>query len=543
MFNRMVGRAQANNARGTGHISSSPTDINAGAGQSGNIGGGAIPIGNIAVYPDPNTEGYIKFAYSGNGTIYTIIKTVGRKFAYIPRFVYQIKDPVAARSYKHLMKTLAPFDSKKPAQYREMKELFTKAYDETVVYNPLSELMERPNPMQGQDSFLETCGLYYEAAGEAIIWCNRGTDMDDLPLIDGPILEMWVLPPQYMEMVPDPLNVWGALGWVFNVAGKRIPIDLENIIHVKQPNLNFDGVTREHMRGMSALRPGNKKLTEDESSTDASVAMNQNEGAKGVLVDATPNAVLTPTRETNIRNAVDRKINNRDTRGAVAVLTGQFSYLDFSATAVEMDLELRKDNIFDRLCNLIGVPPDLFKTGQTYQNIMQARKDFITQKIIPMCCQFRDEFNRVLLPAFNLNKKIYTTDIDITLIPELQDDMSQMVTSLNVAWWMSPNEKRKEMNMEESDEEGADDIWIPNTYVRMEDAAQPMDMLNSFDQNGNPVPPGSPRAVGAGGGLSNAEPDMNDDTSPGKGAKTPTPSGDDETTGAYGNGGKNKKPK
>lgn len=460
MVNRMVNRATTNNPPGSGHIGS----------ESGNFGAGVLPIGSMAVYPDSNTKAYIRDGYTGNSTLYTIIGTIASKFAYIPRYVYEIKDPNAARQYKHFLKTI---DSKDKKNGQRIKELFTKAYSESVVDNKLTVLLNRPNPTEGQDAFMERAASYYETAGEAIIWCNRGTDGEDLPNIDGEILEMWNMPPDLMEMVPDPLNVWGSLGWVFNCAGKRIPIDAENIIHIKKPNLNFDPITREHMRGLSPLRPGKKKITEDESATDASVALNQNGGAKGIAFDKTPGNI-TPTRETAMRNAVDRKVNGADMRGAVAWLQGDIGYADLSMSSTDMELEDRKDNIFDRLCNLFRIPPDLFKTGQTYQNILQARKDFITTKILPMCCLFRDEFNRVLLPAFNLNGKSYTYDIDATQIPELQDDMLQLVTALAAAFWMTPNERRQEMNQQPNDSDGADDMWLPNTLVKIEDAGMPM---------------------------------------------------------------------
>lgn len=499
MFNRMVGRASQNNPAGSNHIGSSPQDItNAGVGQSGNLGGGAIPIGNIAVYPDPNTIGYVQAGYSGNSTVYTIIRTIASKFAYLPRYVYEIKDQMAVKQYKHYIKAM---DGKVKGHEKKIKELFKKAYQETVVDNKLSELLIRPNPNMGQDFFLQVVDAYYETAGEAIIWLNRGSDSEDLPNIEGPILEMWPLPPQYMEMVPDPFNVWGSLGWVFNVAGKRIPIDNENILHWRQANLNFDGVTREHMRGMSPLRPGAKKLTEDESATDASVALNQNEGAKGLLYD-TSTTPMTPTRETNLRNAVDRKINQREMRGAVALMAGNFGYVDMSMSSTDLELETRKDNIFDRLCNLFGVPPDLFKTGQTYQNMIQARKDFITNKILPAACSFRDEYNRMVLPAFGLNSKVYTTDIDVSQITELQDDMTAQVTALAAAWWMTPNQRLMEMNLEESTEDGADNIWIPNTLVKIEDASMPAMLPDGFNDDGTPA--GS-------SGTDSSDPDADDD--------------------------------
>lgn len=471
---RMVARAVAQNRGGTNSIGSAPNG-------SGDFGAGALPIGSIAVYPDAKTEDYIKNAYSGNSTIYTIVSYIARKFAYLPRYVYKIEDKSAERAYKHYIRNI---DSRHIQPFK-IKSLFQKAYSDaetTSVSQQLTDLLTRPNPKQGQDQFFELAAIYYETAGEAVIWCNRGSDAQDLPLTEGVILEMWVLPTQYMEMVPDPYNVWGDLGWIFNVAGKRIPIDSENIIHWKKPNPNFDGVTREHMRGLSTLRAGNKKLTEDESATDASVAMNQNEGAKGIAFDKNPGK-LTPEKETAMRGAVDRKVNQRDLRGAVAWLQGDLGYLDLSMSSTDQELELRKSNLFDRLCNLFGMPPDLFKTGQTYQNVLQARKDAMTNKIIPMACNFQDELSRVLLPAFKMSPRSYKIDIDATQIVELQDDMTAQTTALAAAWWLTPNERRQEQNQEVSDAEGMDDIWIINTMTKMEDAAQPQDDPNSFDPN------------------------------------------------------------
>lgn len=484
MYNRMVARAAANNPPGSGNIGSSPAMTST----SGNLGGGMVPIGNIAVYPDPKSEGFIREGYSKNASIYTIVSMVARRFAYLPRYVYQVKDPVAARSYKHYIKGM----DGQLKHRKEIKALFTKAYDETIVDSKLSELLARPNPMQGQDAFFELVETYYDVLGEAVIWCNRGTDSQDLPLIAGQILEMWILPPQYMEIVPDPCNVWGSLGWIFNVAGKRIPIDNENIIHWKRPNPNFDGITREHMRGLSPLRPGNKKITEDESATDASVSMHQNNGARAVIFDKNIGSKMTATQETQIRGVIDKKVNNNEMKGAVAYVQGDLGLIDLAMSSVDQELEKSKENILARLCNLMAVSPYLFLLNGTYQNVLQARKDLMTNNILPKCCSLRDEMNRVLLPAFGLSPTKFTTDVDVTQIPELQDDMTSMVTSLGLAWWLTPNERRNEMDFESNEDDGSDDIWIPTTLQRMDDAAMPQQDPNSFNDDLNTDDPTKP---------------------------------------------------
>lgn len=479
-FQRVVNRARGNNPDGSNNMGTAMTSTPPKSDQSGYIGGGTIPIGNITVYPDHNSEGYVRDVYSGNATLYTIISTISRRFAYIPRYVYKVKNSTAVREYKHYVKMIDPALK---GHKKTIRELHKKAYEETIPDNALSALLMNPNPKMGQDFFFQLACTHYKTQGEAIIWLNRGSDADDIPYIDGPILEMWLLPPQYMEIIPDPYNVWGSLGWIFNVSGKRIPVDDENIIHWRTPNPNFNAVTREHMRGLSPLRPGKKKLTEDESATDASVSMHQNNGARAVVFDKNLGSKMTATQETAIRGVIDRRVNNTDMKGAVAYVQGDLGSIDLSMSSVDQELEKAKDNIFDRLCNLYQVNPNLFRAGGTYENVVQARKDLVSSVTLPDCCTLRDEMNKKLLPAFNLNSSVYTTDIDANQIPELQDDLGKMVDSLSKAWWMTPNEKRAEMNLEPSEEEGADQIFIPTTYQLMEDAVTPS--TSSFDNNLN----------------------------------------------------------
>lgn len=500
MFNRMVQRAEVSN-RQTRGTAANTTD------GSGDMGAGAVPIGNIAVYPDPRSISYIRDGYSGNSSIYSIISLLGRKFGHLPLQVLEVQDEQAAKAYKHYLKVWDP----KVSKIKHAKKLFEKAYaskrefkswkikrqkksyQEIVTSDDLERLIKRPNPMYGADFFQEYIETYYESNGEAIIWLNRGTDSFDLPLIDGPVLEMYVLPPQYMEIVPDPYNVWGLLGWVFTVAGKRIPIDKENIIHWRKPNPNFDAITREHMRGMSPMRPARKLITQDESAADASVAMHQNNGARAVIFDKNlngPSSKMSATKESEIRGVIDRKVNSNDMKGAVAYVQGDLGKVDLSMSSVDQELEKAKGNTLARMCNVWGVSPDLFMQGSTYQNVLQARKDLMTNKVLPAGCSFRDELALKLLPAFGMSDERYQIDIDATMIPELQDDILQLVQALNTADWLTPNEKRAEMNFQEDDEAtGMNDYWISNTKTRMEDAAMPDQNPDSFDPNSDETDP------------------------------------------------------
>lgn len=448
---------------------------------------GPIPIGGPAVYPDPNVRNYIEKGYCGNGSVYTIVSRCHRKFGSIPRYVYKIKDKNAYRQMKALVK-------QKNFNLKKLHDLQVKAYDETVVDdNPFAELLNQPNEMQGQDAFYERAYAFYKVTGNCFIWKNRGniTGLTDEQADAEKPVELYVLPTQYIEILPDPMDVWGVLGYVFVIGGLRFKIRKNDMIHWKTPNLVFDAYTRDHLFGMSPLKPGNKFITEDDSATDAAVAMQQNDGAKGAIYNKMLGK-LDAEQKSRIDMMVNRKINNRSLKGAVTALEGDWGYLDMAMTGVEMELQDAREKGFVRLCNLLGVPPMLFLTNTTYDNVKQAEKAFVTNLMAPDACSLRDEMNRSLLPDFGLDKS-YTHDIDISMLPELQDEMSQLAVTLAACWWFTPNQRLKMMNEEKSDDPNMDEVWVPNTIVLMSDAAL-SDTLDSFsnDPTADPNNPGSP---------------------------------------------------
>lgn len=431
-----------------------------------------VIFGGPAVYPDVNLLRFVQSGYSSNATIYTLIAMTARKFGSIPRYVYQVNNQKAARQYKALLK-------QGHFTINQLGELERKAYDENVVENPFSDLLMRPNEMQGQDAFFELVCTFYMLCGEAFIWLNRG-DIDDLEDADAdklPPLEMFVCPPQYIEIIPDPEDVWGVVGYYFVVSGQRIFLRKSDVIHWKKPNPNFDAITRIHMRGFSPLNALNKLLTQDDSATDAAVAMQQNDGAKGILYNKTLDN-LDPVQKSQVENVIDRKVNHRDRKGAIATVQGDWGFIDIGMSSVDMELVDSTQANFVRLCNGMGINPMMFLANATYENIQQARKDLITGLVMPMSCSLRDEMNRILLPAFGLTKSI-THDIDVSQLPELQNDMSLLITSLQQAWWLTPNQRLAAMNEEESTDPNMDKVWITNNLVLMEDAAI-SDPLNSF---------------------------------------------------------------
>lgn len=384
-------------------------------------------VGDREVIAEVTADTAITQGFNGNTAVYSIVMKDVNKFASIPRFVYDTSKLKARKKF-----------------YAPNK--FVKAYNqEAVVMNDLTKLLERPNPMQGQAAFFKTARGFFKVCGETFIWLNRDLP-DNLPGDADtrlyPVLEMYVLPSNKVSIVPDPENLWGVRGYILNVGGIKMPIRKYDMIHWKDVNLNFDPTTREHLRGMPALKPGEETLQANNDAERATVRMYQNDGAKGALYGEDREGITT-TQEAIIRGVVDRKVNNNDVKGSVATLmgVGKMGYLDFGGTSVDMELLDGKKMSWWELCALFDVPYELFNSEVTFANKEMAQKNWITNTIIPASKELDDELNRVLLRAFKLEGK-YIIGCDYTELPELQANMKELTEWLDKSPEITPNEKR-----------------------------------------------------------------------------------------------------
>lgn len=426
------------------------------------------------VYPDPGTQTAIDKGFKGNAAFYSIVKKAAKKFGSVPRYV-------------------------------EPKGQEGKSESE-VIQGPLMELLNRPNKLEGQDAFFMKTYGYFKTVGEGLIWCNRGdTDLivDDgfAPLDDEahsrkPILEMYNLPPNRVMIIPDPSDVYGILGWQL-IDRPDIKFRAVDVIHWKDLSLDWDIFTRSHLRGFSAAIPGNKTLEANNSATDATVRMNQNGGSKMVMANKTL-TTQNPIQESQLKSVFDTKINNSDVKGAVTALQGDWTGIPLGMTSIDLDLLKGKQLSMQELCFLMGMPYEFFDSQVTYANKQEAQKGWVINEIIPDCKQLDGEMGRVLLKAFGLDKTAAICS-DFDDLPELQEDKKTQIE-----WLMKGpftiNEIRDAVGYEKSDEDGADEVFIPSGFVPLSDLTgdggkQLLDQLASMGAGATGSKVINPRAV------------------------------------------------
>lgn len=414
-----------------------------------------LNLGTVEVYIDIDAIKAITEGFNKNTAVYSIVMKFASKFGSIPRYVYNAKAK-EEKAYK------------KP----EMETM-----DES---HPLVKLMNRPNPYESQDAFFTKVCAYWKVTGEGMIWLNRG-DLEMYRLEDGsfddakinklPVLEMYVLPSDKVNPIPDPDDVWNILGWKIDLGGQSIFIRKDDVVHWKMTSLQFDAPTRRHLRGFAPLAAGYKTLTEDNSITDASVRMAQNGGARGALSNETVGMSQTPTQAAQVKTVFDTKINNTSVKQQIAALEGKWTYHDFGQSSVDMQLIEWKQMSWKELCFLLTTPYEFFDSETTFANKEQAQKGWVSNDVMPACKQLDGELNRSLLPAFGLEGGAYIA-ADCSELPEMQKDMAALATALDTAWWIPPNRKLEMMDQEIINNPKFDEPWIPSGITPLSESGQ-----------------------------------------------------------------------
>jgi len=402
--------------------------------------------GTKAVYPEINNGNVVNQTFNNNAAVYAIVKRDSKKFGSIPRYV-------------------------------EKAGQEGKAEDDRLT-GALTDLLNRPNKFEGQDAFFTKVRAFYKVCGEAYIWLNRGdTDalvddelvpLDDLAHSKKPILEMYVLPSQDVVVIPENDNPYGIAGYSLQ-SRPDIKFRQVDVIQWKDINLNWDSYTRVQLRGMSALQPGRRVLTANDSATDMTVAMNQNGGAKVLIANETM-APTDPKQASQLKDVVDNKINNIYAKGTVAAVQGKWSAHQLGLTSVDMDILNGKEYTMKELCFLLGTPYAFFDSHTPYAEKQLTSRDWVNNEIMPDCKQLDGELNRFLPKAFGMeNTAVICSDFDA--LPEMQEDKKTQIEWLTKAP-ISTDEFREAIGYDPSGEEGADKILIPSGMATLDSITQ-----------------------------------------------------------------------
>jgi HK97 family phage portal protein len=430
-------------------------------------------VSGRVLYPDLNQRKYV-LDYENNSEVYSIVKRISKTISTVPFYVYKVKDKKSLNTYKAMIQ-----NSSTGADIAKAEVMRSKAIQE-IADSELNTLLERPNEYQSFSEFIENVVGYKLITGNSYIWANR--------LTSGKVAELVTLPSQYVAIISDG-TINGVEGYTFTLVGWD-QLDAKDVIHLKYFNPYFD-TNGQQLYGLSPLQAAYRTVQRSNDAKDTSVGMLQNQGPKGILYADEAND-FGPEQAGKLKedfyNQYGTKGKITQNAGNILIAGAKLGWVNMGMSPVDLQLLESEKITLRELCNVYGVNSALFNDpdNKTYNNIKEAKKEMLTQVVLPELVAIRDALNRFF--AVEIGQGYYI-DFDITVFPELQEDMKELSAILSQSWWITPNEKRAAMRYDTSMDTTMDEIYIPAGYLPIAELTMLQDPRDAQQQGDYNVPP------------------------------------------------------
>ena len=419
----------------------------------------------MPIFNTDSDEAYITEGYQKNAAVYSIINMISRNATMIPFKVYRIEDVSKKKDY-----TALTSGSSTPAALFKASVIKSQAFTE-VTDSGILEVLQNPNPSESWAGFIQNYIGFGKLTGNRYIYGIRDSR--------GRVREMHILPSQHVEIISGG-DLEPIAGYKVDFTNEEsIDFTRDEVLHVKDFNPHFD-FSGSNLYGQSPLKAGWRTLQINNQIQDTTKEQLTSQQARGVLTPQDSEGIDVPTAK-QLQAKIKKRLS--DASGGIAVSTIPLNWQAFGLSAADMELINQGAVSMQSLCNLYGVPVVLMNdtTNSTSNNIKGAKSFLFQNAVNPEMIRLRDELNRWFVPMWG--EDLYL-DFDFTVIPELQEEISEMVNQLDKAWYMTPNEKRKTLFLpEDIENEMMDGYYIPVNLMPLKNmdsqvAAQIIDAAN-----------------------------------------------------------------
>lgn len=354
--------------------------------------------------------------------------------------------------------------------------------DTEILDSPLLTLWDKPNPMQGQSSFIESVVAYRLISGNSYIESNA-------PFAGKPPLELWPARPDKMKIVPGPNGYVGRYDFTSSGMTRSWEVDpiklTSQIMHWKTFNPLNDWY------GLSPIEAAMIALDQNNAGQSWNLALLQNQATpSGVLqmkvTDSNPRGELTSEQYVRLKTEFDENQMGARNAGRPLIIEGGLSWTQTSMSPKDMEFVQSKNVSASDLALVFGVPGEIIGLGtKTFANYKEARLSFYEETILPTMDSLRDSLNCWLVPAFGENLWL---DYDKDDIEALVEKRESKYTSLGTVNFLTQNEKRMAAGYDEV--KGWNVFVIGNQILESPDefSGDEEDGTDNTEQDPNPEP-------------------------------------------------------
>lgn len=405
---------------------------------------------NVALPKYKGIKEVISDAYLINDKIYAIITRIVAANNGVPWEIYEVKDKRKARSYHGLQSKHHRLDIA-----MHLKE---QAF-EPIVINELEKLFTLPNDYETINELEGALSSFYLLTGNAYLYTGvKRPDKYGAPL------SLHAMPSHITEIVPsgnilNPIKGYRVEGWYKDF------IEREDVGHIKMWNPEYSQ-SGSQLYGMPPLRAAWKVLGQDNEAVNAMFKAFYNTGAYGIL-SGEKGENWTPQQAKQVRKMWRDATGSNNFRKLVFA-SEPVKWTQIGVSPVDLAIISARKMTLRDLCNIYKVPAELLNDpeGSTYNNMKEARKGLITDAALPLKETIKGLLQRHVVDKWGqaLGKELYL-DFDLNAYLELQDDLDGLYTRMNMANWITANEKREVTGFEKLSSSIMDEPLLPAGYI------------------------------------------------------------------------------
>ncbi len=251
-----------------------------------------------------------------------------------------------------------------------------------VTNHPLERLLANPNPYLSQFELLEQTLGFLELMGNAY-WYLAG-DARGLPA------EIWLLRPDRITIVPDAQHY--IRGYLYEIDGKRIPLDTVEVVHFKRWHPAND------YYGLSALEAARLAVQSDR----AMAHWNYNTFGKDNGVPAGVVSIKDFISDVDFERLKRewRSSYGGTSRRTAFLRGGSVEWQNIGLTHTELDFLQGRKAHRDEILNIFGIPVGLVSENATEANATVAERMFIERTLYPKLVRLAQKITQEILPFY-----------------------------------------------------------------------------------------------------------------------------------------------
>lgn len=373
------------------------------------------------------------------------------------RKIYQTEFDMSDSTHKALaLRTVQPFAMVADRIGSMMRNgkyyVVDKNDNERPRYSDIVNLLEKPNLMQDGKAFLKQVEIYLKVFGYCPVFCLRATKLD-LPKV------MVVIPPELFHVEGK--------GNLFNIQTRddiikrayikwgngEIELFEEDYILIYDSIADYpqnDGDEISFYTPVSTLSPHTRNYMSQIIGRGNLIV---NGGPKGILygddTSDTGNAALTPKEAEELNKGFKRKFGIVGKLYEVMVTNKKVGWINVGSNTQQLMLHEESAACVNDIANTLGLQPDMFSQGATFDNKEAAKEAAYQDLIIPDSELIAQALTKAICPEGVFIK------IDFSHVSCLQEDKAGNAQSLsnaanalgNLVNWglITPDEARDEL--------------------------------------------------------------------------------------------------